>query len=115
MKPLPAVAALALALLLAACGQNETAAPENRTSASAGNAAHVDPVYSASGRVTAIAGDRVTISHGPVEGLGWPAMTMTFRSGGPDMMEGIGTGDQIAFEFVEADGGYTLTSVAGAQ
>ncbi len=115
MKSLQISGALALALAAAACGESRTDAPETRQGAAAGTNARAGQAYSATGAITAIAGDRITISHGPVQGLGWPAMTMTFRAGGPDMARGLSAGDRVAFEFVEADGAYSLTSLARAQ
>ena len=111
MKPIFAVGACALALLLAGCGETSNVPSDSGANGSAGNAAHADPAYAASGTVTAVAGDQVTIAHGPVEGLGWPAMTMTFRAAAPELIQGISAGDRISFEFVKADGGYRLTSV----
>lgn len=105
--------AVALSLLLAACGGEQDAAVENRPASEAGTAAvQTGPVYSAAGEVTAIAGNQVTISHGPVEGIGWPAMTMTFRAGSPDMVDGISVGDRISFEFRQDGGAYVLTSLS---
>lgn len=104
--------ALALSLLLAACGGNQDVGPENRQGADAGAAmSQAGQVYSAAGEVTAITGDRVTISHGPVAGLGWPAMTMSFGAGSPEMVEGLSVGDRVSFEFHQDNGAYTLTSL----
>lgn len=62
-------------------------------------------------RVTALSGDDVTISHGPVPDLEWPAMTMAFRASSADMLGGVAPGDQVSFSFRQADGGYVLTSL----
>lgn len=101
--------ALALPLLLAACGENANTPPENRQ---ATESAQEAKEYSAAGKVTAIGGDRVTISHGPVEGLGWPAMTMTFRAGSPEMAQGVSVGDQVSFGFRQDGSAYILTSLS---
>ena len=114
MKSLHIIGASALALLLVGCGEGQNVASDTRASTDAGNAAHVDEVHSASGTVTAIAGDQVTISHGPVQGMGWPAMTMAFRAASPQMVQGISVGDAVSFQFREADGGYELTSLSKA-
>lgn len=103
--------AVALSLLLAACGENNNAAPGNRQGAEAGPAAQAGEVYSASGEVTAISGNQVTIAHGPVEGLGWPAMTMSFRAGSPEMVQGVNVGDRVSFAFRQDGGAYVLTSI----
>lgn len=104
--------ALALSLLLIACGENQNAAQDPQASNGAPAAAPASEAYSAFGEVTAIAGDEVTIAHGPVEGIGWPAMTMSFRAAPPDMTNGISVGDQVSFSFTQNDGAYTLTSLS---
>lgn len=104
--------ALALSLLLAACGEDKNAAPGNRQAAEGGPAAQAGEVHSASGKVTAISGDQVTIAHGPVEGIGWPAMTMSFRAGSPEMIKGVSVGDRVSFAFRQDGGAYLLTSIS---
>ena len=105
--------ALALSLLLAACGETRSTGPENRQGADALPAASQGgEVYSAAGEVTAIADDQVTISHGPVEGIGWPAMTMTFRAASPEMVQGVSVGDRVSFAFWHDGGIYVLTSLS---
>ena len=104
---------LALPLLIAACGQTQDAGTDNwqgpRARSTASEAGNVHP---ASGEVTAIAGDEISISHGPVESLGWPAMTMTFRAGSPEMVGQLNVGDRVSFSFRRDDGGYMLTSLS---
>jgi Cu(I)/Ag(I) efflux system membrane fusion protein len=115
VNTIPFGGALALSLILAACGEAQNAVPENRQGADAGPAApQAAETYSAAGEVTAIAGDQVTISHGPVEGIGWPAMTMTFRAGSPEVLQGVRVGDRISFAFRQDGGAYALTSLKKA-
>jgi len=104
--------AVALSLLLAGCGEDKNAAPGNRQGREAGGAAQAGDVYSASGEVTAIAGDQVSIAHGPVEGIGWPAMTMSFRAGSAEMIQGVSVGDRVSFAFRQDGGAYVLTSLS---
>lgn len=40
----------------------------------------------------------VIIAHGPVEALGWPSMTMSFRAT-PDQLQTLEKGEQVAFDF----------------
>ena len=116
MKPIRILSAGAMALALVACGGSETTAQENRGSAPAVGAPEASAqVHTATGEVTGISGDRVTIAHGPVETIGWPSMTMGFRAASPDMVRGIGVGDSVAFEFREAGGDYELTSLGKAR
>ena len=72
-------------------------------------------VHSTTGDITEISGDRVTISHGPVESIGWPAMAMEFQAPSGDMLEGLNVGDPVAFQFREAEGQYVLTSIEREQ
>ena len=115
MKSLPFAGAIALSLTVAACGRSETT-PQGGQSAQGPNTAtpSAATTYSAAGNVTAIAGDRVTISHGPVAGLGWPAMTMTFTAPEPAMLQGIGVGDRVAVQFRRNRHDYPLTAIAKA-
>ena len=40
---------------------------------------------------------RLTISHGPLESLGMPAMTMVFRATDPGQLDRLKVGDRIRF------------------
>lgn len=111
MRPLFIVGVIA-SLATAACSESPAPTPRNSQAAEPKAPPQADRVYAANGSVTAIAGDQVTISHGPVEGLGWPAMTMTFRAEAAQMVEGIAAGDRVAFQFRESDGSYVLTSIS---
>ena len=92
--------AAAVALALAGCGQQPQAnAP----------AAETARTYSGAGKVTAVAGDQVSIAHGPIQGIGWPAMTMAFTA--PTGMANVKVGDQVSFSFRQQAGGYQLTSL----
>ena len=59
--------------------------------------------HAASGTLDAIdAKDgTVTLTHGPVESLKWPAMTMNFALANPALVSKIKPGSHVAFEFVE--------------
>ena len=54
---------------------------------------------SGSGIITAVdaAKGTVTIRHGPIAGLGWPAMTMSFRLARPAMARGLRKGLKVEF------------------
>ena len=103
--------ALALALLLVACDKEQAAAPEAQGAARGGPASNsVAEVYSGTGTIQSISGDKVTIAHGPIEGIGWPAMTMTFTAP-PGMAEGVKAGSQVDFSFRQVGGAFVLTSL----
>lgn len=73
-------------------------------------------IHKAEGKVESVAPDGITISHGPVATLKWPAMTMGFAKASPDAFAGIRPGDQVRFEFMEGGPtGYELVSVQRVQ
>ena len=116
MKISQLAGAVALALSLAACGDKQAAAPEQREpSAEASAPAGAEGIHAAAGDVTKVSDNQVTISHGPVESLGWPAMTMAFQAPSPEMLQGLNAGDPVDFQFSQAGGQYRLTSIKKAQ
>ncbi len=57
----------------------------------------------------------VSLKHGPVPTLKWPAMTMEFKAANPALLNGLKPGEAVAFEFVERQPGeYVVTSIAAA-
>jgi Cu(I)/Ag(I) efflux system protein CusF len=93
------------ALALAACGQQQKS--ETQPNAPA---AESSQTYSGTGAITAIAGDQVSIKHGPIAGIGWPAMTMTFTAP-VDLARGASVGEQVDFSFRKNGSAYQLTSL----
>jgi Cu(I)/Ag(I) efflux system membrane fusion protein len=72
--------------------------------------------HRAEGKVESVERDGITISHGPVASLKWPAMTMGFSKPSPDAFPDIKPGDLIRFEFKEGGPmGYELLSVQRVQ
>lgn len=59
------------------------------------------------------AGGRVTLAHGPIAELEWPAMTMSFRFADPDVVHTLAAGDTIRFRMRSKpeDGEYVIESV----
>ncbi|MEG3191042.1 MULTISPECIES: copper-binding protein [Novilysobacter] len=53
----------------------------------------------------------ITIDHGPVDALQWPAMTMTFQAPGIDLGS-IEPGDEVSFEFTSTGMDGTITSIS---
>ncbi len=106
----------------AAAPQSTTAATPNPNTASTarGVIAAVpgtkSPVvgHRAEGTVKAIdvkAGS-LSIAHGPVETLQWPAMTMDFKAANSALLAGLQPGSGIAFEFVErSPGEWVITTI----
>ena len=91
----------------ASTGVAPTSAPMADMPAAAGTQA------SATGTVESVdaKAGKITIAHGPVDALKWPAMTMTFKAGATDISS-IKQGDQVAFEFTSTGMDGTLTRIA---
>jgi RND family efflux transporter MFP subunit len=54
----------------------------------------------------------LSIAHGPVETLKWPAMTMDFKAANSALLAGLQPGTGIAFEFVErSPGEWVITKI----
>ena len=104
--------ALALALALTAC--SDSAPLEGKAEASRAALAADRDVYEAEGTVTEVADGRITISHGPVAELGWPAMTMSFAVLPADLAPSVSVGDRVRFGFNEADNGYAIAALSKA-
>ena len=106
MKRTIAVAyALAMATLLSACNKASEAPTQAETStADAGGMADMPMAGETkhgkgAGIVTEIDAPNgmVTLDHGDIAELQWPAMKMAFRIK-PQLLEGIGVGDKVSFE-----------------
>jgi Cu(I)/Ag(I) efflux system membrane fusion protein len=57
------------------------------------------PTFSAQGKVERIDAHSVTLTHGPVPELKWPAMTMGFGKPDPKAFSDLKPGDSVHFEF----------------
>ena len=63
-------------------------------------------------KVEAIGRDAMTLSHGPIPSLKWPAMTMDFKLPKGGISRGVAVGDRVDFEFtMNPDGPPQLTGV----
>jgi Cu(I)/Ag(I) efflux system membrane fusion protein len=88
------------------------AKPEVKAPVKSGaSAAAAGPVtHRGDGSVEAVDAARatVTLAHGPISSLKWPAMSMDFRVKDPALIRTLKPGQKIAFEFVDAGGGEYL-------
>ncbi|MDZ4308092.1 copper-binding protein [Allopontixanthobacter sp.] len=68
---------------------------------------------SAEGTVAAIDADAgtITMEHGPVPAMEWPAMTMAFDASQP-IRDQVSVGDTVTFEFETSDKGNRIISVS---
>ena len=69
-------------------------------------------VHKGNGKVTKIdsAGGKVTIAHGPVPSMKWPAMTMTFTVKDKALLGKLSPEKKVEFEFVQQGSDYVITS-----
>ncbi len=57
----------------------------------------------------------LSLNHGPVATLKWPAMTMEFKASNTALLQGLVPGQAVSFEFVERQPGeYVVTSIKAA-
>jgi len=70
----------------------------------AGNSLEAEPAYQAEGVIRAIDARQgsVTIAHGPVPELKWPAMVMPFKASAAQL-QGLGVGDAVEFRFTDGE------------
>ncbi|TMG73073.1 MAG: copper-binding protein [Betaproteobacteria bacterium] len=57
------------------------------------------------------AGGKVTIAHGPIPTMKWPAMSMTFTVKDKALLGKFSQDKKVEFEFVEQGSNYVITSV----
>jgi Cu(I)/Ag(I) efflux system membrane fusion protein len=72
------------------------------------------PSHQGTGKVEQVTDEAITLSHGPIATLQWPAMTMDFKKPKPDSFKEIKVGQTVQFSFVESGDGYELKSVVAA-
>lgn len=85
----------------------------SRASATNGTPRDADEprTYRATGTIERITAGGVTLRHGPVPALEWPAMTMAFASEGPAQLRGFQRGDRVSFTFVQASSGPRIVAI----
>ena len=99
-KAIVLATALAGSSTLTACNKvaDAPAKPAAATDMTSMDISAATKAGSGSGKITELdkAGGRVTIDHGPIPEVGWPAMTMGFKAD-PKMLDGFAVGDQVDF------------------
>lgn len=104
-----------IALLAAAC--SPPASQEPAKSDAGMNMEAPAPVaagaITSTGTVTQVdaAAGTITINHGAIAAISWPAMTMQFTAENPAILQGIAVGDSISFELKSATETSVVTSV----
>lgn len=111
------IAGIVLAAGLAACSEN-TPASEPAPAANMDDMEMQAETRKASGTGTIsaidVANGQVSIDHGAIATLEWPAMNMGFGAE-PSAIEGFNVGDQVDFEFDWDGSAGTLTKIVRAQ
>lgn len=108
MKTLQWIALAATVAAVSAC--NRPAPVTENSGAKQASNEQPGQVYSGTGTVQSITGDQVTIAHGPIKAIGWPAMTMAYTAP-PSIATNVKVGAQVDFSFRKSDSTYVLTSV----
>lgn len=69
--------------------------------------------HHAAGKVKSVdaAKGTVTIEHGPVASMKWPAMTMTFKAKDKKMLEAVKPGQKIEIDFEQQGKDHVITKV----
>jgi Cu(I)/Ag(I) efflux system membrane fusion protein len=68
--------------------------------------------HSARGTIVALNGDQITIAHGPVTSLQWPAMTMGFKRPSSSPSDALKVGDRVSFSFSQSpQGGFQIERI----
>ncbi len=57
----------------------------------------------------------VTIKHGPIAAIQWPAMTMAFKAEPPSLLKDIKVGERVNFRLRPAGMHSTVTAITPAQ
>jgi len=101
-RSLIALATLALLPAVQAADMSGMHAHEGHEPMKQQAVADTSATYHASGTVKKLDLEkgRITIAHGPVEALKWPAMIMPFKASA-ELMEGLKVGDKVDFEFTQ--------------
>jgi len=88
---------------------NMTAPASAAASSTAASASST--VHDGEGKVESATASSLTISHGPVATMKWPAMTMGFAKPDPKAFADVHPGDSVHFRFKEGGSGYELVEV----
>lgn len=124
MKPFAYILAVtALAATLTACGKKSAEPTPAAPAAEAVAPASSDPMAGmdmagakmamGAGTVTAIdkTAGTITLDHGPIAAIQWPAMSMEFKASPASLLETVKVGDKVSFDLKMADGTGEVTAI----
>ncbi|QCI92376.1 copper-binding protein [Novosphingobium sp. EMRT-2] len=117
-KTLMIAALVILPIALSACGKKaEQPAPVatpamDKQAMDAMTAPAAPRTGSGEGKVVSVNASTgaITIEHGPIKQIDWPAMTMGFTAK-PELLKGIAAGDKVAFEIKGSGENYEVVSI----
>ena len=110
MKSLVCATILAFSVPAASLAQDMKGMEMKGTEQQAGKGNTVHKAVGVVKKVDAKAG-KVTLAHDPVKTMNWPAMTMTFQVKDKAMLDKLGEGKTIEFEFENRGKEHVITSV----
>jgi Cu(I)/Ag(I) efflux system periplasmic protein CusF len=103
-----------VALTLTACNKQPgtSSGPQAAARPQVNPAANKSTEGHGTGTVTAIdpKGGQVSLDHGAIPEVGWPAMTMSFGAD-PAILSTIAVGDKVAFDMTTANGTPKVTAI----
>jgi Cu/Ag efflux protein CusF len=123
MKRLPLILTIAvLGTAIAACGKKPAepmadAVPAATSSAPDGSMANMDMngAVMAKGTGTVMFIDKaagtITLDHGPIDAIKWPAMTMAFKANPVTLLDTVKVGDVVSFDLKMTEGVGEVTAI----
>ena len=103
--PSPAETSAASSNATATNSMASSAMSTNSMTPAAGNMSNMDMSGAAmtgagEGEVTAVdkTAGTITLKHGPIPGVKWPAMTMTFKANPAGLVDQVKVGDKVSFD-----------------
>ncbi|WOB10922.1 efflux RND transporter periplasmic adaptor subunit [Piscinibacter gummiphilus] len=70
--------------------------------------------HEGTGKVIAVSTQEVTLDHGPIASIQWPAMQMPFKLARPELGRGLKAGDPVRFNFTQSGDAYVVQSIERA-
>lgn len=115
---LTTAAAFGLAVGLAGCGEKQAGAPppaaEPAAASQAGEAPQAGEAIVAKATGTVVAADpaagTITLEHGAIPEVNWPAMTMSFKAA-PELARSVKAGDKVAVDLRVQSGAGEITAL----
>lgn len=87
----------------------DAASAPSQAASAAAHAGHA--TYGAVGTIEEISQDEITLSHGAIEALKWPAMTMGFRLDRPALAAGLKPKQAVTFRFAKQGDDYVVVAI----